>query len=216
MDFTEVLFGRRSVRKFESQAVPEETLRAIIRSASRAPSWENAQPWNVYMTSGKPLQALRDVWIEKYASKIKGVSEVEKAHRANFSQRSQETVAAFLADIGEKTGDPSRVNLLKANILLFNAPVVAFLTLPKNYSAWSIFDLGAFSMALMLAAKNEGVDSIPAYEFVKFPEDIRKNLPIPEEETIVMGIGLGYAAKDPVNDYAATRLDVDDFCVFCH
>lgn len=43
MDFQACLQGRRSVRKFSSDTVSEETLVKLIQSASYAPSWKNSQ-----------------------------------------------------------------------------------------------------------------------------------------------------------------------------
>src|SRR5699024_11911407 len=51
----------------------------------------------------------------------------------------------------------------QAQIKLFNAPVIVFLTIPKKSPAWSIFDLGAFSQTLMLAANNRGLSTMPAH-----------------------------------------------------
>ncbi len=65
-------------------------------------------------------------------------------------------------------------------------------------------------MALMLAAKDAGVDSIPAYEIVKYPAELRPLLSVPADEDIVMGIALGYASDDDLNGLASTRLPLDD------
>ena len=65
-------------------------------------------------------------------------------------------------------------------------------------------------MALMLAAKDRGVDSIPAYELVKFPAELRPLLGVPDGDDIVMGIALGYAADDRLNAFASDRLPLDE------
>jgi len=36
---------RRSVRRFQEKAVPEETLTLLLKAAMAAPSGNNAQPW---------------------------------------------------------------------------------------------------------------------------------------------------------------------------
>ena len=65
-------------------------------------------------------------------------------------------------------------------------------------------------MSLMLAAKELGVDSIPAYEIVKYPDVIRQHMDIPDDEDLIMGIALGYEASDKINEYRSPRLDVDE------
>ena len=62
----------------------------------------------------------------------------------------------------------------------------------------------------MLAAKDQGIDSIPAYEIVKFPAELRPLLSVPEDEEIIMGIALGYAAEDRINDFSSTRLPLEE------
>jgi nitroreductase len=45
METTQAIQGWRSIRKFKSDPVPEDKLRAVLEAARRAPSWENIQPW---------------------------------------------------------------------------------------------------------------------------------------------------------------------------
>jgi len=53
--------------------------------------------------------------------------------------------------------------------------------------------------------KERGVDSMAAYEIVKYPEAIRRFLPIPQDEAIVMGIALGYADERKINGFRSDR-----------
>ena len=43
MDAKELLIGRRSVRKYKSDAVPEDVLKEVVDMAAYAPSWKNTQ-----------------------------------------------------------------------------------------------------------------------------------------------------------------------------
>jgi nitroreductase len=45
MELSEVIKGRRSIRDFKKQDVPEETVKKLIDAASWAPSAGNIQPW---------------------------------------------------------------------------------------------------------------------------------------------------------------------------
>ena len=130
-------------------------------------------------------------------------------HRTNFSERGQKNMADFMDAIG-KFDDDDLENFNHVQHILFNSPAVVYLTLPKNYTKWSVYDLGGFGMALMLAATDLGVDSIPAYELVKYPYILRDNLPIPEDEDIIMGIALGYESDEHINEYESPRLDLDE------
>lgn len=57
-----------------------------------------------------------------------------------------------------------------------------------------------------MRATARGLDTILAYAFVKYPDIIRKHLPIPENEDIAIGIGIGYAKEDAkINQYRSGR-----------
>ena len=45
MELQEAIKGRRSIRNFKKQNVPEETIAQLIEAASYAPSAGNIQPW---------------------------------------------------------------------------------------------------------------------------------------------------------------------------
>jgi|LQYC01.1.fsa_nt_gi nitroreductase len=46
MEVTDAIHKWRSIRKYKSQSIPNETLRKILEAGRRAPSWENVQPWH--------------------------------------------------------------------------------------------------------------------------------------------------------------------------
>jgi len=46
MDLQEAIKGRRSIRNFKKQNIPEETITRLIEAASYAPSAGNIQPWH--------------------------------------------------------------------------------------------------------------------------------------------------------------------------
>ena len=105
-------------------------------------------------------------------------------------------------------------NFWLANIVLFNSPAIVYFTLNKGYMPYSVYDLGGFGMSLMLAAKDYGIDSITAYELIKYPDILRKNLKIPDTEDVIIGIALGYENDNIMNKYKSTRLPLDKFCHF--
>ena len=60
--------------------------------------------------------------------------------------------------------DSFNIEFMNAQPNLYYAPTIVYLTLPKGHIKYSVLDLGGLEMSLMLAAKDHGVDSIPAYE----------------------------------------------------
>ena len=106
--------------------------------------------------------------------------------------------------------DATRSNSNSPTNPQFNAPTIVYLCLNKGYSKWSAYDLGALSMAIMLAAKDRGIDSIPAASVVRYPDILRKILKIPDDEDIIVGIALGYEEKCDANDYRANKFKIDE------
>ena len=211
-NFEELVKERHSVRDFLPKEVPEETLKKIIQIALDSPSWCNSQPWNIYVVSGKPLEEIKKEWISKNEQKIKGYSDIPPMHRTEFSEQCQKNMEEGVKVFQEV--DPKMEIFLQKSNECYNAPVVVYLTLHKGHSKWSCYDLGAFGFSLMLAAKDYGVDSLVAYELAKYPDVIRKYTKIPENEDIIVGIGLGYESNCALNKFRVKKMGIDDACHF--
>jgi len=55
MDTLEAIHARRSIRKYQDKAVPEELIRQLIAAAAMAPSARNAQPWQFVVVDDREL-----------------------------------------------------------------------------------------------------------------------------------------------------------------
>lgn len=207
MQFSEVIRARHSVRLFKDTPVPVETLRAIVADAQCAPSWVNAQEWKVWIATGTTLETLREAHSERDLAGIKASANIEPNHRDLFSDMARENMAKFTQ---------SRIDAGLAAIkdqsqaYLFHAPAVAFLTVPKTKQPLVLFDLGGFEQTLMLAAADRGVDTVTAFNLIKYPDLLNSIVGIPETEAIIIGIALGYAQEHPLNAFRSTRRPVDD------
>ena len=60
MELDRVIRGRRSIRAYKPEPVPEGTIREILDAARWAPSWRNTQAWNVWVLTGDALQRYKD------------------------------------------------------------------------------------------------------------------------------------------------------------
>lgn len=93
---------------------------------------------------------------------------------------------------------------------MFNAAAMVFIAMDQHLGVWSVFDIGAFSQSIMLAAQEYGVQSIPAIAYVNHPDLIRCEMNIPDDKIIVFGIGLGYESKNPINRVRTERKGLDE------
>jgi len=214
-DFKELMKQRHSARYFLSKPIPEEILKEIISTSLLTPSWGNSQPWNLYIASGKTLEGIRKEWIAKNKEGVKGYSDINAGHRTDFSERCQENINKVMKEFTDVLKDPSLKTFMEANFILFNAPTVVYITVPKKRTEYNIFDTGALEMSIMLAAKEKGIDSVPAYEIIKYPDIIRKYTKVPENEDIIIGIALGYEDKgNDLSKIRSVKLTLDEACHF--
>ena len=70
-------------------------------------------------------------------------------------------------------------------------------------------------MSIMLSAKDKGIDSIAAYEAIKYPDIIRKYIKVPENEDIIIGIALGYEDKENnLSKIRSVKHTLEEVCHF--
>ena len=100
---------------------------------------------------------------------------------------------------------------LNAQNTLFHAPALLVFTIPDMDNDWAIYDLGSFTQSVQMSALARGVASVVAYSIVKYPQILRKELLIPDEEHIIIGIALGYPTDDKVNDFRTPRMAVEEY-----
>ena len=69
-------------------------------------------------------------------------------------------------------------------------------------------------MSIVLSAKSYGVDSLIAYESIKYADVIRKYCKVPDDESIIIGIALCYEDEEIKSDFRSKKLSVDEVCHF--
>jgi len=57
MDVMEAIKGRRSIRKYKPDPVPEEALRTVMDAVRWAPSWANTQCWEVILVKDPKVKS---------------------------------------------------------------------------------------------------------------------------------------------------------------
>lgn len=206
MKFIDTVNNRHSVRDFDNKPIKKEDLEKIIETAGKAPSWANVQPWKVVIATGKSLEEIRNYHMNGAMER----SEFPALHRGSMGKQGQRNLRTWSNGIRTFMGTDYN-DMYEDSNNLFNAPAIAYLLLPKDITPWTIYDLGAFGQTLMLAAKDLGIDSMPAEEFVFNPSELHKVLDIGDDYVIAMGIGLGYAKDTKINKFRSKRMDLKKF-----
>ncbi len=171
----EAIMNRRSVRSFDTKAIPRGILHAIIGAGNEAPSAMNSQPW-------------RFVVVEDGGTK-------KKLLGAALPQAKKVTEAI-------KDVDPERYEAIKKRYaelpdpVYYSAPTIVFLIGNGAYAAHSC-PLACENM--MLAAHSLGLGScwVGFGAMVTDDTDVRKLLELKEGDEIFGPIVLGYPKTHP-------------------
>jgi nitroreductase len=55
-DLMGTILGRRSIRRYQEKEIPDEILSRLFEAARWAPSWANAQPWEIVVVKDRAIK----------------------------------------------------------------------------------------------------------------------------------------------------------------
>ncbi|WP_431281349.1 nitroreductase [Humitalea sp. 24SJ18S-53] len=217
----QAIAGRRSIRGYTGEAVPDAVIRDILAAASRAPSATNTQPWHVHVVAG----AARDRLCAAITAACDAGPEPEAEYTyypadwtSPYIDRRRQVGWALYSLLGIQKGDRAGAKAWRReNYNLFGAPVGLFFTLDRGLALGSWLDLGMFMQNVMIAARGCGLETCPEAAFKSYHAIIREHLGIPPEQLVVCGMALGHPDHAaPANQLQAPREPVEGFARFHH
>jgi len=212
------LNNRRTTRAFKPDRIDRGRIMKVLEPALAAPSWANTQPWEIFVAAGEPLERIR----EGYGSMLRSCvprnpdiampKEWPDACRMRMEALKSERTEVIAQTCRPGEGLP---DLMQMNYKLFGAPIVVYLCMDRCLTPWSLFDLGAISQSIMLSAEEQGIGSAVAITLAAHPEILRRELRIPDDLSIVIGIALGLPDPDsPQNRFKSTRRRLEEVVRF--
>jgi nitroreductase len=218
MDIVKTIKERKSIRAFKPDPVPLDVIKKIMDQALRAPSWANTQPWEFAVAAGTKLKTIQEGFVkmgvqdsrqdiprpyefpEPFISRIKALQTKER------ETRSKEDMEAMFIMNFRHYGAPCCIYLLVQKNFVYQS---------KGTNVWSMYDSGSVVQNIMLLATNYGLGTIAQAMAVTYPEIIRKELNIPEDKLIALGIAIGYEdKKNPINKEFRGREPLDKIATF--
>ena len=213
MTVSEALVKRKSIRDYKPDAVDKSVITEILEKAARTPSWANSQPWEVFVASGETLKRIKAAYLENYKNAVK--IELEIARPAEWTEAAKARQRGLRPDMVRDCGEAAdRFGELNQN--MFYAPCVLFLCIDKLLAHWALYDVGAYSQSIMLLAAEYGLGTIPAITSVQYPEVLRKELNIPDNLNVAIGIPIGYTDEaSKINSFNSARSPISENVRFC-
>ncbi|MBQ6116445.1 MAG: nitroreductase [Oscillospiraceae bacterium] len=230
MNVIEAIESRHSVRAFLDKPVSDELLTRVVAAAPCAPSWACTRPWIYYVATGDVLKRIREQYVELYTSGAPRANDLPTEPK--WPERENENQLAWGRqrcrvqwNIDPNSTDPAeqaRFDAIKKHMRImamrfFDAPAVIFPCMDKRLHNWALYDMGAGSMNIQLAAHELGLGCITAYHMGCYPEVLRRELNIPEHLNILLGIAVGYKDEESCeNRDKAVRTPVDEILTIVH
>lgn len=210
--------SRRSVRGYLPRPVERAQVERLLDLAARAPSGTNMQPWRVIALAGPELERFREGLVA--AQRAEGAA-AEWAYYPSpmpepYLSRRRAVGWDLYGRLGIGRGDREKAQAhLENNLRFFGAPVGLICVIDRALAIGSWIDYGMFLQTLALAARAEGLDTCPMAIFADYPKPIRTLLDLPESDTIVCGMALGYEDKAaPANALRTPRVPAAEFASF--
>lgn len=209
-----LLKERHSCRAFRPDPVDRGVIEGILRAAQKIPSWCNAQPWKVTLTSGAETDRLRTALTE--AAMAGGHApdmDFPAGYSDEYKARRSECGWALYEAVGVTKGDRAgSARQMMENFNLFGAPHCAILSSPAELGPYGAMDCGGFVAAFTLAAQAAGVASIAQAAVASFAPMLHDMLDIPQDRLILCALSFGYADPDhPANSFRTSRAALDEF-----
>lgn len=203
-----LLAARHSCRAFRPEPVPRPTIERIVTAAQRTPSWCNAQPWHLIVTSGEATDRFRRGLLEhSAAARPEPDYPFPREYRGAYLQRRRECGFQLYDSVGIVRGDRvASGEQARENFRLFGAPHTAIVTTDEALGVYGVVDCGAFVSTFMLAAASLGVASIAQASLASHAGFVRAHFGIPPDRRIVCGISFGYEDHGhPANGFRTRR-----------
>jgi len=209
MEFKDVLRARYSCRRYQDKPVPEATIKELVQNAQQAPSWGNTQPWRVYVAGGETAKAIRQGLVKAHQAGEKESPDLAMPEQfsGEMMDRYRDLGRALFKVLGIGREDRDKRSAHYANNYnAFGAPALVFVAVPAGQTSYAVYDAGAFVANFCLAAADAGLGTCILAALARYPRVVRQHLPIPDDESLVIGLALGWPeGRAEVNVFRSGR-----------
>lgn len=220
MQYDEVVLGRRSIRGYKPDPVPQALIKEVLALAMRSPSSMNTQPWNFTVVTGEVLDRIREGNTERNLAGIPHSREFRIGSSFAGQHRDRQVGVAkqlFAAMDIAREDTEKRQDWVLRGFRQFDAPVCIIITYDAVLadSDDTAFDCGAVTTALVNAAWSKGLGAVINSQGIMQSPVVREHANIPEDQVIMKAVALGWPDESfPANAVVSERKSVDEAATF--
>jgi len=220
VQYDEVVLGRRSIRGYKPDPVPESLIKEVLALAMRSPSSMNTQPWNFTVVTGEVLDRIRKGNTERNLAGIPHSREFRIGSPFAGQHRDRQVGAAkqlFAAMDIAREDTEKRQDWVLRGFRQFDAPVCIIITYDAVLadSDDTAFDCGAVTTALVNAAWSRGLGAVINSQGIMQSPVVREHANISDDQVIMKAVALGWPDDSfPANAVVSERKSVDEASTF--
>ncbi len=207
-DLEETITSRHSTRLFiRDKPVPRELVTEALELAIHAPSNSNIQPWRVVFASGPA----RDRLVESLLTQADIATPNVPPLPEDFTHYRRDLGALVYGTMGVARHDTEarRLAVLR-NWEFFRAPLAGIVSMHRDLDYVDAVAVGMFLQTFVLALTARGLGSCIQVSVAGYPDVLRRQLGIRDEDRILCGIAIGYPDPSfPANDLNVPRNPLD-------
>jgi nitroreductase len=189
MEVSESIRERRSIRAFRNDDVADDVIRQLLDEARWAPSWANAQGWDVFVVKGDPLARVKSVLTERFAAGAEPVTDIPMPQRGEWPEHIRERMTYRRPAPGTKPQPLQRPGLSD----VYGASCLMLFAVHEQLAVeYACFDLGLLVQNVCLAAHDRGLGTCIMAMAVRYADALHELLPQAEGRRFVVGVALGY------------------------
>jgi nitrobenzene nitroreductase len=207
---------RRSCRAFLGEPVPMDTVRQIVDLAKWAPSWANAQEWDIFVLQGAVLEQLRSAFELLGEHGVPGVSDLPMP-AAQWPQHLAARLDPSAPTGGGAGAIPPHVRAGGPSIWSFyDAPCLVLFAIDAGLEpAYASFDVGLMVQTFCLVAEDRGFSTCIMATAVQHADVLHEAVPEADGKLFVVGVALGRADHTAVvNRGERGRVQTEELVTF--
>ncbi len=186
----------RSIRRFKETRIPEDTLQALIKAASLAPTAHNRREMIIEVYQGEKLTRLVDQAIDAVESTTRLVERPFMGTISKLARKrdAYDTVKRFLPELHRTVSDWRNDG---RDRIFFNAPVVMLFLNPEREFAEADAYLAIANIRLL--ARSLSIGTTMSGFFIRIADhnkEISESLGVPDGYGLRAALALGYPKHD--------------------